>query len=236
MTASAHSARQPPHRHAVLRFAQLLVESNQLRRDGGGDLSFVLFMACDLGIDLAPGCGDHLFESGDLGTGRAQLGVEAADLRSNRVDLIDQPEHSILECALLTPQRLHLETLLLGLAAAHATRVQARLGLFELDLDDFELAFGFVEIELEAPEGAASLRPDRFEPLTTTGRLLIRGQLGQSLTLMDQPIDVQVDILQVEEIGEAQSAETLGQGPSILLPRCGVFGEVDHIGQDRAGH
>ena len=55
---------------------------------------------------------------------------------------------------------------------------------------------------------------------------------------MNQPIDGQIDVLQIEEIGESEPfglGRMLGKGPSILLPRYGIFGEVDHPGNDRAG-
>ena len=103
----------------------------------------------------------------------------------------------------LALQALDLETHVLGLPAAHPSGEETGLMLGELGLEDLQLTLRLVELELELSKLGGFALPLRLHSLQLLVGGLVCGQLGKGLPLLQQTVDLEVDLLEVEQVGEA---------------------------------
>ncbi len=92
---------------------------------------------------------------------------------------------------------------MLGLSGAHPTGKQPGLVLFELHLEDLELTLRFVQGQFQLTQVGASALKLFLEGSHPLMRLLVLLELWKGLTLVEEAIDLSVQGLDVEEVGEA---------------------------------
>jgi hypothetical protein len=101
--------------------------------------------------------------------------------------------------------------------------------LFQLGFQDLQLTLGLVEVELEGLELRCGRLELGRELLLTFVGCLVGGQLGKGLSFFEETIDLRIEILDVEKIGEAHYLHAAPEGSDESPPSFRVeIGEIDH--------
>ena len=110
-------------------------------------------------------------------------------------------------------KRLDLVLHVGGLPGVHPAGVETPLLLGEFLLEEPELTFGLVEGQFRLLElGILRFEPGGDSLRRVVGRPVLL-QLGKALSAMQQPVDIGVDRLQIEQVG--QTAQFLHQPRSL---------------------
>src|SRR5690606_14620213 len=197
--------------------AQLLVELDQVLGHRSDRLALAFFLAGDLSVELPPLRRDDRLQLLLLAGEHLQLRLQLGQLVTGWIQLVQEAQHPLLRSALLTLEGLHLEPHVLRFPSRHPAGEQPRLRLLQLGLEQLQLAFRLVGVELQLSNRFPTLGDLRLQGVDPLLGEPVPLQLGQAGTPVQQPIDLEVEFLDVQEIGEGGNLHAVPQA-SCLYP------------------